>query len=251
MKTIVVLGAKPGAQLPRFDLVYAANAAASYHDELEDRQEDVITVASEAVISKCFYPPPDANSNMYEKKGERLLRAPSGSMRLCLSTKYQGMVETLRKKNYSVPIEVVSPNERIADIRNVSGACEPFYKNLLRAAPRRGSLLLIRSLIKVCRARVVGREGGHTSFFRPSTGVYALCRAIVENGRDARYVVSGIGLEARGVYSDGRKQFGPLSLPPHVYPDIEVLDRLTDRYPIFTTEDSLLSHLPAIRKMEL
>jgi hypothetical protein len=87
------------------------------------------------------------------------------------------------------------------------------------------------------------------SIFRPSTGIISLLMAIDENGVDCEYILAGIGLKNRDDYLH-TKRSSSASFPIHVFADRKILQALSSRYRITSTEPELMAVLPPFAKVD-
>jgi hypothetical protein len=245
MKRIIIVGAKPNAKIPEGDVAYCANAAIGYHAEKLAGIKKIINVVSgrgHALVS-VLRREVGPNRKLYQEKHDLILKARPEKIVLVKPDNETEILLKLRNSGYVVPIVTISAFERRLLIQKISGCSDPMISKEFFQIPFEQQLRGLRSLFNTIKQRVTDKEVECKSAFRPSTGIFSAIYAIHENGENAEYIISGIGIRSRNQYPSGKMEKLRF-LPPHLFPDIKVLCALAKRYHISTTEVELEKCLP-------
>lgn len=233
-KNILILGSKPNATIPdSFDIVYCANTSGYlYKKQLNLHKATFITMVAASELVKS----PARISN--EKKKWQLNR-----------------INTLKKlcdHNFIIVSLEHFPDaaETILDfdeIKNISYQKHSRYESFLKeyliypvfSNLHYDSLFdLPKALVKYlldCYRYKLNDNYLVNSLYRPSTGIICLIEAIIMNGHNSIYNISGIGFESRGLYEDGTSNtWTPVEKikKNHVLVDKKLINILSKEYEI-------------------
>jgi hypothetical protein len=247
LKTVVIFGAKPAASLPPGDAIYSANAAIMGREAESASYAERVTVASALVLARGLKADL-GNMDLYRHK-LRTVRN-SGFDRLVLfadpgTRNFAKVILADLADGHPKGAKVYSVQERRELVRRI-GQCG--YPVTDKSFWHQDRLIVLRDLIEILKVRIGWLFGQvHKDVrakYRPSTGILALLVAIAENGPEAKYVISGIGLNERNQFLvDGqisRNKANPATvLPKHVQADVILLRALSQRFRITTTEPEL------------
>lgn len=242
-KLVVVLGSKPNADIPLGDAVYCANAAIGYYAEAVSRFTQVVSVLSPDSIHPKERREGAPNREMNVRQWEMIIASRPDKMILTRSGYFEFLKEVLTEAGFRLPVEAVAAHERRALVGRLSGCYDPIVSGEFFRLSMRRKIRYAGSLTSTFLKRLFDRRKDCGSVFRPSTGILALVFAIADHGRDADYVICGIGAQKRDEYLDGRHIHGR-DLPQHVFADVKVLRKLARRYNLFTTEPELEHLVP-------
>ena len=242
-KLVVVLGSKPGANIPLGDAVYCANAAIGYYADVVSRFPFVVSVLSPDSIHPKERRDGAPNREMNVRQWEMVIASKPAKMILTRSGHFEFLQKVLDEAGFRSPVEAVSAYDRRMLVGRLSGCYDPIITSDFFRLSMHRKIRYSGSLTSTFLKRLLDRRKDCGSVFRPSTGILALVFAIAEHGRDADYVICGIGVQKRDEYLDGKHIHGR-DLPQHVFADVKVLRKLARRYRLFTTEPELEHLLP-------
>lgn len=212
-------------------------------------------VASTLVMAKGLLEK-GTNVELYRRKLETVRN--SGFDRLVLfadpgTRDLADKARALLQDGFAKGTTIYSIAERRALTRHIGGCGYPVTDvTFFRQPPR----IVVRDWIEIQKLRLGWLLGeSHKDArakYRPSTGILALLVAIAENGPDAQYVLSGIGLAGRNEFQmDGgitRNKANPAdALPKHVQADVILLQKLAKTYRLSTTEPELSPFLAMVQ----
>ena len=242
-KLVVVLGSKPGADIPQGDAVYCANGAIGYYAEAVNRFPRVASVMNPDLIHPKERKPNSPNREFYERQFQVVTASRPDKMILTRATSFDMLKGVLDEAGFRSPVEAVLAHERRALVGKISGCYDPIVTSDFFRLSYELKIRYAGSLTSTFLKRLLNRRKDCGAAFRPSTGILALVFAIAEYGREADYVVCGIGVRKREEYLDSSNP-RQRDLPQHVFADVKVLRKLARRYRLFTTEPELEHLLP-------
>jgi hypothetical protein len=245
-KLVVVLGSKPGADIPQGDAVYCANAAIGYYADAVSRFPSVVSVLSPDLIHPKERQEGKSDRERCVRQWEMIAASRPDKMILTRTGNLEMLKKVLDEAGFSSPVEAVSAYERREIVGRVSGCYDPIVTSDFFRLPVNKKIRYAGSLTTTFLKRLVDRRKDCGAVFRPSTGILALVLAISEHGRDADYVICGIGVQKRNDYLGG-EHIHNQPLLRHVYADIKVLRELARRYNLYTTEPELEHLVPRYR----
>ena len=248
-KKVIILGSKPDAIIPCGDVIYCANASLSLYPEEARKFNEIIVVGINPLFRSMH-----KNRNMeHEEKDfnirswDMLVRYPAKIV-IVGDKKSKTTIQELIHNGFSGIIDHMTKPERRKFVGKVSGCYDPIITSDFWSIPLSYKLEYNNSIITTIIKRTFGIKASANCMQRPSTGIFSLVYAIKEHGSSAEYVVSGIGITKRGIYS-GRKNKDKNKKHPysHIFADQKVLKELAKSYRISTTEQSLMHILPAFK----
>jgi hypothetical protein len=252
-KTVVIVGSKPGASLPRGVAAYFANASIGILGHGGAPFASVVNVVSAVVLRKGRFSEDQDHADLYAAKREAICSARPSRLLLVESADHPRLgtelTDWLRESGYPSPIELLSPSHRIDAQVRLSGLRHPV---VTRACIDQPLAVVMRDALHVLRHRLGLQRGEVMGKFRPSTGIVALLQAILEHGPHAEYMLVGIGLSerhlhvVRGAVVSG-KIARPAVLEPHVAADTAILCALARRFVLRAEDPELASTLSGIR----
>jgi hypothetical protein len=242
-KLVVALGSKPGAVIPQGDAVYCANGAIGYYADQVYRFPKVVSLVNPDMIHPKERREGRPDKELNELKYRSIITSRPGRMILTRNGQLGLLKQVLDEAGFKYPVEAMSAYERRMLVGRVSGCYDPMVTSDFFHLPNDLKIRYAGSLTSTFLKRLFDKRKDCGSVFRPSTGILALVLAIDEHGRDADYVLCGIGVKKREEYLDGSETH-ERDLPQHVFADIKVLRKLARRYRLFTTEPELEHLLP-------
>jgi len=243
---VVILGSKPGADIPEGDAIWCANGAIGYYREQVSRFPEVVSVLNPDLIHPKDRREGVPDREMNEQAYRMILASHPDRVMLTRTSSLELARKLLREGGVPAPVSGISIYERRMLVGRISGCYDPIVTGDFFGFPFKTKIRYAGSLMSTFLKRLLDRKKDCGSAFRPSTGVLALVMAIDEYGADAEYVICGVGLQKRVEYLNGRSVAGR-ALPAHVYADTKVLGKLVRRYSLFTTEPELTSLIPPLR----
>lgn len=247
MKRVVVIGSKPDAVIPDGDVIYCANVSIIYYADQVARFRQIVNIITPNAIDDQKLPSSSAGQNCLTSQWEIMLTVKQVRLIILLSGSADRMVTGLRNAGYTTPITMISHQERRKLVERVSGCDDPILTADFFRLPVKQKLRYAGSAASVMLKRIFDQSKTCRSFFRPSTGIVSLLYAIDQHGVDCEYVIAGIGLNKRSVYShtiSSATCSDKASIPAHVFADRKILQTISSRYRISTTEQELLPLLP-------
>ena len=236
-RKILILGSKPGAEIVEHDIVYCANSSGyQYKKELSKYNSRKISCVScsEIIESKRMNLDKikwldNKRKNIFSLKDHEFIfigkeffpESEKVILDNCKNTKYTCSFHSLYENFISNELNILFP-------------IIPVSSNKLRG---RIFKMVIKYAINIFKYKC-GKYLVH-SVFRQSTGLNSLIQAIIDNGEQAVYYVSGISFEDRANYQDGTKNtWTPESYVNlnHVLADIRLLNRLCEKYEIYVKD---------------
>ena len=245
-KLVVVLGSKPGANIPQGDAVYCANAAIGYYAETVSRFPQVISVLNPDMIHPRERMEGVPNQALKEREWNMFIASRPSKVVLTRTSYFELAKKNLGEAGFRSPLSCLSVFERRKLVGKISGCHDPIVTSDFFHLSLDQKIHYAGSLTSTFLKRLLDRRKDCSAVFRPSTGILALVLAISEHGRDADYVICGIGVKKRDEYLAGKHIHGR-DLPQHVFADIKVLRKLARRYRLFTTEPELEHLVPRYR----
>ncbi|MBC2836160.1 hypothetical protein [Paragemmobacter straminiformis] len=247
LKTVVIFGAKPGSALPAGDAIYAANAA------IMDRESEAAGFAEKTVVASALVMAKGLieggpNDALYRRKLETVRHCGFDRLVLFADPGGRDLVNRARgllEGGFAKGTTLYSVAERRALTRRIGGCGYPVTDASFFRQPLP---VVARDWVEIQKLRLGWLLGqGHKDArakYRPSTGLLALLVAIAENGPDAHYVLSGIGLAGRNEFLMGgeitrNKANRADALPKHVQADVILLQKLAGTHRLSTTEPEL------------
>jgi len=243
---VVILGAKPGAVIPKGDTIWCANSALVSYAEEVYKFPEVVSVMNPDLLHPKERKEGVPDREMNEKYYRLILASRPNRMILTRTSSLELVKGELNAVAFSAPVTGISIYDRRMLVGRISGCYDPIVTSDFFRLPNKVKIRYAGSLASTFLKRLRNHKKDCGSAFRPSTGVLALVMAINEYGPGAEYVICGIGIHKRLEYLSGTKTKGRL-LQPHVYADTKVLRKLADRYSLFTTEPELTSLMPPLR----
>ena len=205
-KKILILGSKPNSLVPKAEILYCANATAAYYkDSIKNIvPQKVFTVVSSTELVS-------SNRTSIEKQEwianrvEKILNCKSDKFFVTWSDVYPESINKLLSKNHSSKIEPLSAIEVEFIVNQILGIRYPvFCFNHLQFGAFNSLRHVLRFVIEKYK-KITNKQYNCSALFRPSTGIIALLIAIKNHGKDCEYIVSGIGVDARGDYPDASR----------------------------------------------
>ncbi|MBV1903154.1 MAG: hypothetical protein KUG58_05910 [Marinosulfonomonas sp.] len=252
MKRIVIHGAKPDSVLPDADSVYCANASFLSREREFSKYPDRVVVASSGVLAKGLRENV-VNYQVYKRKLDAVCNFESSRIALFSFSRQANAV--LNVKNHILQsgrdhnVEVISVRDRIELVKTVANVGYPLIDDGFLRQPWK---IRMRDRFENWKCEVNWKFGDCTSDvrakYRPSTGILALLLAISENGPDAEYILSGIGIHDRNIYKFKNEKVvmtknSQAVLPRHTRADLAVLSSLSKSNHISTTENELAGYV--------
>ena len=246
-KKVVILGSKPDAIIPEGDTIYCANASLSLYPSEAQKFNDIIVVGINPLFKSMH-----KNRTMGHEERDFNIRSWNMLVRCPVKIVIVGdntteaTIQKLMHDGFTGKIEHLTKPERRALTGEVSGCYDPIITSDFWSLPLSYKIEYNNSIITTITKRTFGLKASANCMLRPSTGIFSLAYAIKKHASSAEYVVSGIGITNRGVYS-GRKNKNRDKKHPysHIFADQKVLKELAKSYRISTTEQSLMHILPA------
>lgn len=239
MKTrVVILGSKPGADIPEGEAIWCANGSIGYYKQEVSRFPKVVSVLNPDLIHPKVRRQGASDREFYEQQYRMILDSRPDRMILTRTSSFDLVKGELDAAAFEAPVSAISIYERRMLVGRISGCYDPIMTSDFFGLPNKTKIRYAGSLASTFLKRLLDRKKDCGSAFRPSTGILALALAIDEYGHDADYVICGIGLQKRVEYLDGRNT-AKRALQPHVYADIKELRKRARRYSLFTTEPEL------------
>lgn len=238
-KRVVIVGSKPNADIPDGDALYCANGAIGYYAESVKRFRRTVSVLNPDLIHPKKRRDGASRKDFYQRQWEAIVNSRPDKMILTRTTSISLLTGILKEAGFSVPVSGISAYERRMLVGRISGCYDPILTGDFFRLPVDLKVRYAGSLASTYLKRIINKRKDCGSTFRPSTGVLSVVCAIDEYGHDAEYIISGIGVENRGDYCDG-KNMRQRDLRPHVFADIKILRHLARRYSMYTTEPELM-----------
>lgn len=245
-KLVVVLGSKPGADIPLGDAVYCANAAIGYYADKVIRFRFVVSVLNPDMIHPRERREGVPNQALKEREWSMFIASRPDKVVLTRTSYFELAKTILDEADFRSPLSCLSVYERRMLVGRISGCYDPIVTSDFFRLPLDKKIRYAGSLTSTFLKRLLNKRKDCGAAFRPSTGILALVLAIAEHGRDADYVICGVGIRKRDEYLDG-KHIHKRDLPQHVFADVKVLRKLARRYNLSTTEPELEYLVPRYR----
>lgn len=246
MKRIVVLGSKPGAQLPDADAAYCANGAIGFYAQELLGIKTIVNVVSARILNKSRMLDEKSESEFYSEKFSAICNAkPSELIMIGSIAKPYLATELghwLEGRGYKSPITYLDPAAKVNLQKKLTGLPFPLP---LKAAFRGSFRMAINDLIDLAMFRIGLGKGEVNRAFRPSTGAITLLCAIEKYGSDAEYVIAGIGLSERNKHQVNGKstyipaKFDRAGMEPHVLADEYIFSALASRFRLQSDEPAM------------
>lgn len=230
-RTILILGAKPGAAIPDCDAVYCANAAIGFYKEEIVRIPHRVSVVNGGALKVIRASVKPEKAEVQREKREAILAAPCEERYILGNIKAEDI-------EIGGETSCLSKSERQRLVCRVTGLCQPIVPEGFQDEPFFTRVAVRKRLMKSFIKRLFSPEKDHPPYFRPSAGILALILAIEQNAPDDLYIVSGIGVDDRHKYPSGSHD-PEHRIPKHVGADMRVLKELTKKYRVKTTEPTI------------
>lgn len=248
---VVVLGSAPDARWPRSDVLVAAKRSLHFYPEAMRETSRVETLGY----------PEDQRSVLESDGVQRNMRNERlGSVTVGIRVPEESgpIIEEFRALlgacgSPMTEVSTMDRTDRREAWERASGLREPILAGI-GSYGAGGVLYAMRraanGTYKRSRARLLGEPSRlirRHAIFRPSTGVVALCRAMVQFGPSAEYVLAGLTVTwprrypERDAFQGGR---GSAPVPIHINADRQVLQKLATRWNLATTSPELSDALP-------
>lgn len=225
---VLIVGSGPNARIAKADQIYFANYSHTAFSQAEIRRTGarIIGFWSAPAIFSEYFP----NKNYIPAAMRDSLKSSWFSSRVvaCTSIKHvpQGALDT-------IPVQLLFPSDLSTIMTTVVGRAGAFisWPHFVAGAvaePRKFKRLG-RQLLRYWRTH----ESELNSYFRPSTGILALCYAIKNCGPDKTYILSGFEFRERRSHVQG-PSFSETRgwYRNHVIADQKVLKALSRRFSI-------------------
>lgn len=252
MKRVIVIGSKPDAHIPDGDAIYCANVSIVYYADQVARFKQIVNIITPKAIDDQKPKNSVGERDSFTEQWERILTARRAQLLILESSKADRMIEGLRNAGYDAPVSSISDQKRRKLVTRVSGCDDPILTADFFRLPLKLQSRYAGSAISITLKRIFDQSKTCNPVFRPSTGIISLLYAIDQNGADCEYVVAGIGMKNRSVYVHTKrssvKQSSNTSIPQHVFADRKILQAISSRYRITTTEPELMGILPPFTK---
>ena len=249
MKRIAIIGSKPDAKIPEGDIAYCANTSLSLYYENIKNFSRIIVVLIKPVLN--YLQNNRQQENPYRDFNLRtwdILSKIPDKMVIISDKEITKTVKTLENNNYKGQIKHLTKYDRRKLIGKVSGCYDPIVTKDFLTLPADIQIECIHSIVTSGFKRIVSKKSNVHCVLRPSTGIFSLIYAIHEQGVNAEYVISGIGLRKRGTYAEGKNEDKNKQNPfSHIFADQKVLEELVKKYSISTTEKELMHILPKFK----
>lgn len=220
-EVVLILGSKKGAVFDNFDIAYCANLAALYHrDKIRPRNAKVVSVISSGAFNYQYYQ-------------DNLMRMEPDDVVLTMTDRYPRCVEKIKSVSNVFERAVLLDSSSVSSLSyQVAGLKQPiagtptFFHRSLK------NNLKIVFLYGKEKILSYFQNNDVCPLFRPSTGIVSLLYAIKIHGRNAKYIVSGIGadqrhIQASGFVNDAIFEFQDrIFLQQHVAADVIIIRRL-------------------------
>jgi hypothetical protein len=250
---IIIAGAKPNSRLVSGNAIYCANTAIGiYQDYLKNFKYVVSLLNAKALTKEDIG---SKNKEIITKKRSLILSNAFADKYIVIgSTSSHNVVKKqIEQHNESAAIIVFSKQRKRELVHSVTKLKEPYITLSFFTLPFKSQLYGIQKLVKRYLRESITKDKkedfSFPSYFRISTGLFALIYAIAENGINYEYVICGIGVGDRDTYDFGKNN-KYRKLPDHIHADLKALKRLKTEYRIVTTEEELakITNLPLINK---
>lgn len=242
MKRIVIIGSKPEAEIPDGDIAYCSNTSLSLYHEHINKFNRIIVVVIKPVLN--YLQNNRQEENPYRDFNLRtwniLSRVPEKIV-IISDKDIKNTVTALQENGFKGQIKHETKYDRRQLIGKVSGCHDPIITKDFLTLPANIKIECINSIIKSGLKRIISKKSDVNCVLRPSTGIFSLIYAIHENGLEAEYIISGIGIKKRGSYAEGKNEDkSKQNVFSHIFADQKVLKELAKSYRISTTEESLM-----------
>ena len=246
-KKIVILGSKPDAIIPTASVYVCANYSAYYYkDQLTDfNNSKIYTILSASEVLTGLRADAEHKDAWIVSRLANLQDGGIGQTFIYNSEFYPNSTSVISSLNLNKK-PVYLPYQLVLDIqKKLLNKTEPFITIKHVDLNLRYMVHLARAYFRDIFSKMFSSElVNYSGLFRPSTGVFALLYAIHLFGKDAEYILAGIGLTGRGLYPDNKdnnwtSQMGLDKKHTLVDRYIITLLSLSKIYDISTTEDDL------------
>ena len=236
---IVILGSKPNAKIPKGDIYYCANSAASFYNSKIDKNSKIVTLVAASEIIKSRRKSKEKDKWLAEKYN-RIVNTHSNKIILVGNEFFPEALPRI-KRNYKNKVEQLKFSDLNEILKKLVNKRFPVLtiKHLYPIG-----LNSIKNLVKflIEKYYIISKKNKLSSgLFRPSTGILSLAYAISKHGYDSEYYVAGIGLNNRELYPDG---FNNTWTPKknlnsyHIHADEKISKLLLKKYKIHFDDDS-------------
>lgn len=246
MSRVVILGSKPNARIPLGERLYCSNGSIGLYALEAKRFSYVGLVTINPVLE--YYVKNRNEGNPYRDFNEyvwhTILTVPSHIVTIT-NRNIDKVSKSLLDGGFSGSLTKMMKYERRKMIERISGCRDPIVTEEFWDLPSELRKECLRSIVKNGFRRFYDKTAESHCVLRPSTGIMTLVYAISEHGYDAHYIVSGIGVNKRGEYAQGKNENKKgQNIYSHILADKKVLAELNKRYSISTTEPELMGILP-------
>lgn len=235
MRKVLILGSKPDAKVPEFDIAYCANASgALYAEQLNSRNGVLNTVVA---ASELISSPIRSSAEKAAWQAERIAAIHGlkhHHIKLVSGEHFPSVFNSLKAFDEHKSIEII-PHSK--------------YESWLKSALRAGypivtkqhfspGISVVKELTRFALEHVKYRVFEPylvNSLYRQSTGMNCLLEAISRYGKTARYIIVGIGFQNRNLYEGGAvNTWTPRAKMDraHVLVDRFIFNKLKEEYTI-------------------
>lgn len=251
MKRVVIIGSKPGADIPEGDIIYCTNTSISLYYECVKKFNNIVVVIVNTALNH-IQKNRDDNNNRYRNFNVQtwnMIASVPKKLVIISDKSIEKTINALKSDGYAGKIHHITKYDRRMLTGKISGCYDPIITKDFWGLPKKMKIECIKSIIMtILFKRIINKKADVNCVLRPSTGIHSIVYAINEHGINAEYVISGIGLKKRGVYSDGKNEDKNKQNPfSHIFADQKVLEELVKKYNIFTTEKELMHILPKLK----
>lgn len=242
MKKVVIIGSKPNASIPLGDIIYCTNKSISLYFEKASKFNKIVIVSTSSELNYLIKN--RNNENPYAAFNSRtwdIITSYPDKIVITGEKDTEQIYAALNADGYQGKIEILTKSERRLIIGDISGCYDPIITSDFYTLPIKRKLQYINSIIRTSTKRTLRLKANSNCMLRPSTGILSVAYAIQEHGCTAEYVIAGIGLKKRGIYSEGKNEDINKQNPfSHIFADKKVLQELSKRYTLTTTEQELV-----------
>jgi len=242
-KNILILGSKPEADFNEFDIAYCANAASSFYNiQLINKGGVVKSVISASELIENKRIGNIAKTSWLQNKFHKLIDNSKSKIYLINYNHFSDAVAAVKTSSFNGELDLMDTNELNSLQKRVTKLSEPIWTKFHRDVGVYELLSNIKHFLINKFYTLKDKSYLNSGLFRPSTGIVSLIIAIHENGLDASYEVSGIGIKDRGLYPDGQNNtWTPKSRLKayHVNVDRLICETLVKSYKITFNDESM------------
>lgn len=250
MKRVVIIGSKPDADIPNGDIIYCANTSLSLYSESIKKFDNIVVVILNTALNHLQKNRDDNNQHRdFNVRTWNMITSVPEKLVIISEKSIEKTINALTKGGYTGKIHHITKYDRRMLTGKISGCRDPIITKDFWGLSKNMQIECIKSLIKaVLFKRIISKKADVNCVLRPSTGIHSIIYAISEQGVNAEYVISGIDLKNRGVYSDGKNEEKSKQNPfSHIFADQKALKKLVKKHNIFTIEHELMHIVPKLK----